>query len=870
VIYLLKKLKKEKYLKLKNIKTTTFTIFLLFAIAVSLVALPTADSHTPSIKIPTHAYINAAPNPVGVGQQVNVVVWLNIALSGAAIGNDIRFKNYKLTITDPDGNNETITWDTVTDTTSSAYTPYIPNKVGTYSLVFTFPGQVYTWKGEYQNDTYLPSTSKTFYLTVQQEPLEFITNPLPTEYWTRPIETENTDWYSIASNFLNGPSYVQYFQPDGTAPNSAHVMWTKPIQDGGIVGGSHVAQDANTYYQGYAYNTKFTSPIIMYGRLYYPLPYGNAASGGGYMCVNLLTGEEIWHNDQIGRSGSGISTPTFGYLYAYEMENQHGVIPDGWLFSSDFADPIFPATGENSSLNIINVPSGITAYSPSGLDGQRKNADISGPSGEILRYLIKNLGNTTNPQWRLTQWNSSKVFNVQTTGTIDAGKASCYDWNVSISAALPTNFVMRMPILNDLLICSSGFMSFGGFGTEDPYTVFAISLKPESRGQLLWLKNYSAPADFVTRGWQVCDEVNRVFVLRDKETFQFMGYSIDDGSLLWTTKPIPNIPDFEYYDLTYSSPLVATAYGRLYSAGMSGVLKCYDTKNGNLLWTYGNGGIGNSTNSGAQAVFGNYPIYVRAIADGKVYLTTADHSPDTPLYKGAQTRCIDAYTGEEIWTILGYGGYPRPSNFAVADGYITYLNCYDMQIYCIGKGPSAITVEAPMAAITQGSSLVIRGTVTDIAAGTTQDEQASRFAHGVPAVSDESMSAWMEYVYMQKPRPTNTTGVQVTLNVLDANRNYRTIGTTTSDSDGFFTFNWIPDIDGQYTVYASFAGSKSYWPSHAVTSFAVDPAAAIPAATQVQTLSTTDSYLLPGIVGIILAIAMVGIGLALLITRKRP
>ena len=90
----------------------------------------------------------------------------------------------------------------------------------------------------------------------------------------------------------------------------------------------------------------------------------------------------------------------------------------------------------------------------------------------------------------------------------------------------------------------------------------------------------------------------------------------------------------------------------------------------------------------------------------------------------------------------------------------------------------------------------------------------------------------MEYVYMQKPRPTDTTGVPITLSVVDSNGNYREIGTTTSDADGFFAFNWKPDIDGQYTVYASFGGSESYWPSHAVTAFAVDPAAPTPAPTE--------------------------------------
>jgi hypothetical protein len=129
----------------------------------------------------------------------------------------------------------------------------------------------------------------------------------------------------------------------------------------------------------------------------------------------------------------------------------------------------------------------------------------------------------------------------------------------------------------------------------------------------------------------------------------------------------------------------------------------------------------------------------------------------------------------------------------------------------------------------------------------------------------------MEYVYMQKPRPTDTTGVSITLNVVDSNGNFREIGKTTSNADGFFALNWKPDITGQYTVYAAFAGSESYYPSHAVTAFAVDQGAATPVPTealQTNLATTTDlmMYLAVGVVAIIIAIAIVG----LLILRKHP
>jgi hypothetical protein len=126
----------------------------------------------------------------------------------------------------------------------------------------------------------------------------------------------------------------------------------------------------------------------------------------------------------------------------------------------------------------------------------------------------------------------------------------------------------------------------------------------------------------------------------------------------------------------------------------------------------------------------------------------------------------------------------------------------------------------------------------------------------------------MEYVYMQKPRPTNATGVPVTLSVVDANGNYRTIGKTASTADGFFSFNWKPDIEGQYMVYASFAGSESYYPSHAVTSFNVDPAAPTPTAAPEIAFPPIETYVISVGIAIIIAIAIVGLVIVMM-PRKR-
>ena len=205
----------------------------------------------------------------------------------------------------------------------------------------------------------------------------------------------------------------------------------------------------------------------------------------------------------------------------------------------------------------------------------------------------------------------------------------------------------------------------------------------------------------------------------------------------------------------------------------------------------------------------------------------------------------------------------------IGDSIIALQDTYEQRVYAVGKGPSKITVTAPDAGIALSTSVTIKGTVMDASPGSLSDDLILRFPNGVPAVSDESMSEWMKYVYMQFPRPTNAKGVEVTINVLDSNGNFREIGKTTSDANGFYSLMWTPDIPGKYTVYASFAGSKSYWPSQSVTAFGVDPASA-PADTGTNTSSMVvlppiEAYFIGATAAIIIAIAAVGI----VLFRKR-
>lgn len=131
-------------------------------------------------------------------------MWIDTPLPGATVTNNIRRHDYTLTITKPDGATDSKHWDVISDTTSVQYYQYTPDQEGNYTLKFDYAQQTYTWNAVntpglaassaiYENDT-ITAATKTITLIVQQEPVPAALDsyPLPTEYWTRPIEGQNT------------------------------------------------------------------------------------------------------------------------------------------------------------------------------------------------------------------------------------------------------------------------------------------------------------------------------------------------------------------------------------------------------------------------------------------------------------------------------------------------------------------------------------------------------------------------------------------------------------------------------------------------------------------------------------------------------
>ncbi len=201
---------------------------------------------------------------------------------------------------------------------------------------------------------------------------------------------------------------------------------------------------------------------------------------------------------------------------------------------------------------------------------------------------------------------------------------------------------------------------------------------------------------------------------------------------------------------------------------------------------------------------------------------------------------------------------------ATSSGYVIGLGAYDEKLYCIGKGPTETTVMASPKVSAHGSSVLIEGSVRDMSPATQEYASQVRFPNGVPAVADEDMNEFMDYLYMQNAtllnNPPTPDGVPVKLFVVKPDGTEEWMTTVTSDSYGNYKYDYVPSAEGVYSVIAKFEGSETYWPSSTETSFIATPAAAPGGVIEPeQPLISTDMAIIIAViaVAIIAAVAYV-------------
>jgi hypothetical protein len=380
-------------------------------------------------------------------------------------------------------------------------------------------------------------------------------------------------------------------------------------------------------------------------------------------------------------------------------------------------------------------------------------------------------------------------------------------------------------------------------------------------GQYVWSANRSIGMIQETSGVaqaQWGGAANGVYVEHNKDIGTYYGFSMLTGQQLWGPTPIETNPWNSYARNGVSD-------GSTFYLQGPAVLRAFNVTTGAEEWNYIAPSAGLEE---ASSTFLMEGVNAQTVGGG-IILTGTSNSHGDQLFRGGELYAINTTTGKVVWSIDGFYAQGHAGSNAIADGYVVAFDAYDNELYCIGQGPSKTTIDAPQVGITTQTPIVITGSVTDIAAGTQEDQVASNYPDGLPCVSDASESQFMEAVYMQQTMPDNITGVPVTFSVVDSNGNHYNIGTTTTNPSGTYGLTWTPQISGNYTVTATFGGTNSYDGSTATTYvYAGEPApTATPAPVQAQSMA--DLYVVPGFICVIIAIIVVG-AVIILTQKKQP
>jgi len=837
-------------------------LLLTSAFVMLLVSTPSNAQQDQTVNVT--AFLSVRPTTVGVGQEILINLWIS-----PAPGANRQFHDLKLTITKPSGDVDEITDIDTYVADGTMWMPWICDQVGEWSFKLDYPGEYFA-AGVYcdgirydsvddvpppppgssistfggRTTTYAagcivsPSSTKVLKITVQEEIIpSWPEAPLPTDYWTRPVDEIHREWWSVIGSYpwfgpaINDPMWDKLypntnptyntayaFTPWVSGPESAHVVWKRQYQLSGIMGGDY----GSASYMGSGLGTWSQAPnIILMGMAYhsYSKPATNGPSSQTYWeCYDIRTGKVYWERPLY----AGESAPNLIEWTSGQVEVTGGQLkptaPVLLSISNGYMRKYAPFTGVMSA-NVSIAPmtgSGGTYY---------KNGYVLG---------IQDLGADAGAErYRLINWTTagtsanfaSRVISNTTYARSALPTAQLTDWNVGIG-------------------CTVASISEGGVLVGMNMSAFDLKT-----GVTLWNKyidepQYGGTSNVADHGLLAVMSANGYYLAFDLKT----------GTEVWRTRTL----DYPWDASGFGSYSVTSAYGQLYWMAMSGIY-AIDWSNGDINWKFEKEAPPFETPYTGSAGQTVYPLLNAGIcADGKIYVYSNEHTPEAPFYRGQPTICIDVFTGKEVWSVGGIVGGSdmrrTEVQLAVADGYLAMAG-RDGYMYVFGKGQSETTVSASQIIIPLGKKALITGTVLDL----------SPAQHGAPCVSKESMAAQMEQMHIGASvggiyGNVTMVGVPVSLDVLDPNGNYYNIGVVTSDGySGTFGYSdWIPEVAGQYTITATFMGDNSYGSSFATTYLTVDKDPDI----------STSNTLLYAIICATIAIIVVMI-LCFLIFRKK-
>ncbi len=715
------------------------------------------------------------------------------------------YYNLKFTITKPSGTVITKVKDT--DTPATVYIPTVCDEVGTWSAKFSYDGDL----------LHKDVVSATVTWTVQDAQVSpQPQQPVPNYPWKFPVSPEYQEWYQITGPW-KGPSAgsildTQYssFNPYTTAPNTPHVLWKLDLVKSGTVGGELGYFDWHErrpdQFEPYGLNNF----VAVQGRLYYNRPERYTLDGTDrgthpvLYCVDQYTGKLIWRRDLPGTGNGGPAALVIDQTYK--------------------ADPSLAMT-EASMFNIVLTSGGVWAVEPMTGDTVYFNQSLSGTLYQDAVYM-----NNYPKAGNFTKWDAFTKSIVWTT-------QAPYD-NKTLGYSFPS-------------IYGEGFAIAFNQGLTDSNSLPMMRTWDLKSGELILNTAVSGLVYGSTGG----------YIIQDKKTFyvgsdmRTRAIDITTGKLVWTSDPA-DYPwgSFGTYYQAYSWGPTGGGKDQIYVPNYDGYIYCYDTLTGKLNWRVF------TINSTEVGMGHQGPWAAMVIADNKLYHSCGEHTSTQPVPRGGQLYCDNAVTGERVWTLDGFYGRTgdrQTANVAGASaGMLWYYNGYDGCLYMFGKGQTATTVSVSQNPIANGASTVIQGTVTDQSPG----------AKDTPAVSDNSQSDWVPYLYMNKPMPTNATGVSVFLQAMRSDGTVVDISHVTTDVMGHYEYTWTPPDQDTYKILATFEGSESYYSSSTQTALSVGAALPTPA---LQAAADNTPMFIASTAAIIIAIAIVGLMMVRML-RKRP
>jgi hypothetical protein len=828
---------------------------------------PLPSGVTPFSTFETTAYMSISPNPIGVGQQVLVNLWCSPGQP-----HYFYMQGYTVTIQKPDGTTDVIGPFNSYLGDDTAWFQYVVDQVGTWKFKFEQPG-TYIPAGIYASSPgvlttanytlgasvyYTASSTDWQELTVQQEWVNsWPPAALPTDYWTRPVYTENREWWSILGYY---PWVGIYYYPNGRmlypsnyrytayvqAPNTAHVVWKRLGAISGLVGGDAYQYSSTSgggtpsiIYAGRCYQTLTKPMLTLVNGTYRTLPVTV------WECYDLRTGEVYWDLTDVTAPTDVLIEPPV------PAATEQMVASAGWTVSLvAITNPSGTNPGRLIKYNPYTgaVTTNVTCL-PVGLALIQSGELI--PGGEYGRPLFNNTYvysrqtiNATARDYRFLKWDAR-------------GTSANFTTRILSNITWPSAGVSTIIALSGSVGAIDYEAGVAVYGTWAPpgggwcvgYNITSVDL---NTGAVLFsigsndtlhdtVQSSSSPV--ADRGRFAMAMSNRHWNCWDSRT----------GKKLWESD-LTEYPWGNWWPYATASYDFNESKGAIITGSYAGIY-AIDWDTGHILWHYSDTDV-----APFESPYGNTPFQsgVR-IADGKIYAYNTEHTQSQPIARGWNLYCINATTGKLLWKIMSPMS-PGP----VADGYLTASDSHGGYMYVFGKGKSATTVTAAPKTIARGADVLIEGTVLD----------QSPAQPGTPCVSAASMETQMEYLHMQHPQDglyhnETVTGVPVLLMAFDSNNNPITIGTTTSDVSGTFGMAWTPPDEGVYKITAIFAGDDSYGSSWAETRVSVGPAPASPTPTPEQPQAQPDNTpLIYATLAIIVAIVIVGL-LMLLALRKR-